>query len=377
MDVRDFTILLDEDEGKLTLHAESFPPVRGAKERLDTKAFHRLVAHAGLLRHEADNGFLSREAGAVAGRDLFRTIFSDKLLPSFQEAIRITENHGEILRLVLKYELPEAGTHQMVNEVPWELLFNPERGQFVALDEQFLLVRHLQNSGQVWRPLESPPRILISEACPLGEAPLATEEEAQAVHAVCERLYSRGLVGRSIRLPHVSEQRLVQQFNHADDSDEHFHIWHHCGHGRGSMNGAFRLALHARDGDGTSGRQYSNPGTLDQIVADHPELRLIILNVCEGAGRRGLAAAAAALNIPATIGFHATVRDHCALGFAEALWRGIASTRLDHAVRDARRTLACGTAALDFARIVLFLRSLDPPCLINNTVLARNASGRI
>ncbi|MBM3881109.1 MAG: CHAT domain-containing protein [Verrucomicrobia bacterium] len=358
--VRDFSVHLDETEAALSVHADGRPLVGEATQRVPAEEIQSLAGLGRLLGEDANP---SREEGVEAGARLFRALFAGAVRERFDEARRRVRDTAGVLRVVLKYDPPGAGQRGWLHEVPWELMFDPDCNRFLALDEDLLVVRHLRGGGDGWEPVRPRLRILLTGACPRGQEPIDCARELEEVRAVLGRP-PFAEVSRVQELQHLGAARLVQELNRAHVADRPFHVWHHCGHGGHGSDGSFVLALHAQDGERDSAVALTEAARLAEILARHPELRLAVLNVCLGAGRRGLATLAAALKVPAVVGFRSRVQDQTALGFAEALWRRLPAMPVDQAVQGARRALAGTAHALDFARLVVFLRALGRPTLV-------------
>lgn len=361
----DFRLHLDEHEGWLHIHGDGEKlGVGKSTERLPAAQLFDLTELSVPLSKTYARG---RGWAAASGETIFRALFGqwpelNSVGRIFAAATNRVEREGSLLRVIIEYDLSinGAGT-QGVHEVPWELLFHPGRRRFVVLDEAYLLVRHLRGTGESWRPLRGPRRILLTTACPSGQERLQLKSEQQQILSVLNRPGVARLA-RWVEAEHVSTGRLRREFNRALNADEPFHIWHHCGHAQ-SSEGAVRLVLHGEDGVEDAGPDCPDPHHLLEVIEQHQDLRLVILNVCLGGDRFGLAAWLAALKVPATIGYRCQVSDEVALGFADALWRRLPTQPVDLAVRGARRTLAGGDP-LEFAKIILFLRSLEDECLL-------------
>jgi hypothetical protein len=284
----------------------------------------------------------------------------ESLLRRTQERAR---ELGGVVRWVLKYDLTGAATEGLIHEVPWELAFDGQRDRFVVLDDEALFLRHLRGEGDSWEPVSEPLRMLVSSACPSGAEELSVDRELMEVVRIMGRQPDRTRI-RTHQLASVSQSRLVQEFNHARVNDRPFHVWHHCGHGRLDGRGRAVLVLHAEDGVRTSGVMEAEPGLLVETLARQGGLRLLVLNICHGAARGGLATMLASAQVPAAIGFPRPIADASALQFAEHLWRSLSHRPVDEAVHETRVRLATTRQPLDFARVLLFLRSLDRPLLI-------------
>lgn len=357
MNVHDFRLHFHEHAGELTIHSDGGPLVGQATHTLGNTEFGNLMGLCPVLSEPADD---SLRTGAQVGEGLFHAVFSDAVGRSYRQALERVRAEHSLIRVVMEYDLGQERLH----EIPWELLFDPDEDRFLALADDSTLVRYLRGSGRSWERPERRVNVLLSSACPSDQPPLQLDSELKQVRAHLEPLEESGHT-RLDELRHVGAERIAREFAGAWQGGNAcaYHVWHHCGHGGLDRDGAFRLALHEVDGQRASGSRFVGWSELAPVVAQHRDLQLVVLNVCLGAGQRGLAAWLAALDVPAVIGFRSRVPDCTALHCADALWRRLCCLPVDEAVHGARRTLAGSHHALDFARLVVFLRCLPRPIL--------------
>ncbi len=356
----DFVLHLDEYNDIASVFGEC-KLVRGESTARVTASDLCLLAGYGKLLNEA---WATKKDGARAGEVIFKSIFKEGIGQLFDKASREAEKQGNPLRLVIKYDLP-GGSHKAegVHEVPWELIFHPERQKFIALDSSYLLVRHLRGTAECWKPVTGPRRLLLTAACPANYAPLKLDSElAQVECSLRGEVLNKA--ARLDKMTDVGAQSLRRTLNHSQAAGRSYHIWHHCGHADENAAGEAGLVLHAADGAESLLGELCNPAQMADIVARQEDLRLVVLNVCLGAKKRGLASLLAHLQVPAVIGYPCPASDSMALVFAQSLWRSLSSEPVDFAVRSARAALAATPQTLDFAKVVVFLRALDDRCLL-------------
>jgi len=369
MNVCDFVIHLDEHDGWLSAHGDGRPSVGEATNRIRIEELQFLKEYGSILQDDGPN---LREAGVSLGAKLFHALFGNNLKKLFSHAMKEVVRSNSVLRIVLKYDLASRTDTSTVHEIPWELLYDPERASFLSYDENILLVRYLRGNGRMW---EAPSRqlyVLLTTACPKNQQPLQFEKELEVVKSLLEKKRDETDFQE---LRHISGSRLIQAFNFARTTRS-FHIWHHGGHGR-DADGAFRLILHSKNGEPDSALEMVGAGAIAETVAGHPELQLVILNVCLGAGKRGLASLVADLDVPAVVGYCSKIQDQTAVKFASTFWRKLFIMPVDEAVQKTRAVIAGETNRLEFARVSLFLRSLDRPVLIEPELAAGSASKRM
>ena len=278
------------------------------------------------------------------GRDLYEQTLSGEVEKLFLRARELAREQRSGLRILIKaWHDPE------IHNLPWELLHDGRR--FLAQSTETPVVRYLEQSRPLREFRIAPPlRLLLTTACPTGVPPLEIEEEERRLKAALAPLGDRAtiVVEREIGL-----ERLRHILFRARSQGRPFQVWHHAGHGD-FQDGEFSLALAARDGS----LQEATVADLETVLAPCEELRLAVLNVCEGASATGLATALANLNIPAVIGFREPILDTSALVFAETLYQGLVETTLERAVSRARLELRdAGYSAVDWSYPLLFART--------------------
>ena len=102
-------------------------------------------------------------------------------------------------------------------------------------------------------------------------------------------------------------------------------------------------------------------------MADHPSLRLVFLNACEGAAASqsdDLASSAAAVvrrSVPAVVAMQYSISDASAIEFARTFYESLADNlSVDAAVTDARKAVSFAAPhSLEWATPVLFLAATD------------------
>lgn len=280
---------------------------------------------------------------ATRGHRLFRKVFSVGMRDLLRKARDVARQDARV-RILLAYP-----SDPILHALPWETLH--DGSVYLAVADYTSIARYLRQSRPV-KPLtvEPPLRALATTASPANQATLDLDREISDLRAHFDRfpLYVARLESR----PHIGLRQLRQAFGVAATDGEPFHIWHHAGHGETSKDAVSYLLLEDENGKISASR------VLDSLEMD--ELRLVVLNVCFGADRCGLTTLLAEINVPATLGFSASVTDYHAVAFANTFYRTLLgdSASVDWAVREARRTLmASGGDAWSTA--VLFLRTVQ------------------
>ena len=253
------------------------------------------------------------------GRRLFEAAFTGSVLEAWQASVLIAQG-DLLLRLRLEND-------PRLLKVPWELLFDPKQGAFVAT--KIRVVRSLDLAADA-RHLSTPPplRILVVLSSPSTVAPLDTDREWAALD---------GALGAKVQLSVVRAQ--LEEVDRALRSGA-WHILHFVGHGSTDDEGGV-LILEDRHGEARA---------VDHLrlraFLSHPSLRLVVLNACEGArpGRSnassGVAQALLKEGVPAVLAMQQAISDSTAIAFSKHFYGALGEDlTLGGALLEARRAL--------------------------------------
>lgn len=290
--------------------------------------------------------------GRAFGEQLFAAVFQGEVLASLRRSQESAARQDRGLRIRLRLtDVPELAAW------PWECLFDPVPGQFLALSAQTPLVRYL-DLPQPAPPLavRPPLRVLALIASPPGWPPLDVQREWNGLTAALSGLIERGLV-RLERLEHASFAELQRRLR-----GEEWHVIHFLGHGGfDPASGEGVLLLE----DGGSGRAIDG-GALGTLLSGYRSLRLTVLNSCEGARASqvdsfsGVAQSLVRQGIPAVIAMQTQVVDTAASAFARGFYEAVADGyAVDAALAEARQALHAQSAGIEWAVPVLYMRSPD------------------
>lgn len=261
------------------------------------------------------------------------------------------------LRLRLHFDLadPHAAA---VAVLPWELLYDTERRDFVARNRRTPVVRYLEVPGAVEPPAATPPlRILVAGASPRGADELDIEEEL----GVLAHAWGRQADLELVTLPHATLEGLRSRLIESD-----FHVLHFVGHGDQSPKRPGVLLFEHPDG----GPRPVGAGVLAQTLRDIPSLRLVVLSSCRTAAfpRRdgvdpytGTAVALVAAGLPAVVAMQFPITDAAAIAFGSGFYGALAAGEpVDAAVVEGRQAIyAARPDTHEWAIPVLFLRTSD------------------
>jgi len=327
----------------------------------DAQGILELPWTAGELRQRLirlEYGPTDREFLAGTGHDLFQALFQGHVRDRYREALGRAEAG---LRLRLRLDPLE------LQALPWELLYDAERDEFLALSGRVQVTRYLAVPRGT-PPLRVPPplRLLVVTASPRGERPLAVEAEVEAIRQALAGCMAQGLV-QVEPLAHASVWTLRNALH-----DLRPHVLHFAGHGGVGEEGGVLLL------EDRSGQADPLPGTtLGALLKETPTVRLAVLNACLSArdtapdaplfDRRrrmllGVGPALVGAGLGAVVAAQFSLEEEAGRLFAGDFYTTLARLhRADQAVSRGRQALllARGEGDRHWATPVLFLRAPD------------------
>lgn len=318
----------------------------------------------------------SADAKAL-GRLLFDALFTQSgVFGSYANSVGAADAQGKSLRIKLRVVDPALAC------VPWELLYDPQAGDFVALSHATPIVRYTE-VGQPLRPLTVtlPLRILGMAVDPTGQ--LNLEAEKRAVETSLKALVDKGVV--ELAWLDGGAWRDIQRALRPGKGP--WHIFHFIGHGEfersmaaSGQEGERSLKLvnsppsvltggegHLLlNGDG-GGAQTLAASELGRLLAGHASLRLVVLNACHGATSApvdlfsGVATTLIRRGVPAVIAMQAAILDAAGVELGRTFYEALADgLPVEAALTEARIAVSMAQRdRLDWAAPVLFLRAPD------------------
>jgi len=287
------------------------------------------------------------------GRGLFNAVFQGNLKTCFQISQNDARQRGRGLRVKLRLiDVPELA------DVPWEFLYNSDVNQFLSLSDQTPIVRYLDiPTPTIPFTVDPPLRILTVISSPNDCEKLDVEREwNQLSHAVDTEFARTCLQFERLKGAHYSDlaRRLMI---------ERYHVLHFIGHG-GFDRRAGEGVLIFEDEKGNA-----SPITgerLRVLLGDHPSLRLVVLNSCEGARSPltdafgGIAQSLVQRGIAAVVAMQFEITDKAAITFARDFYDAIAHGRpIDSAVAQARKSIFYQENDIEWGTPVLYLHAPD------------------
>ena len=290
------------------------------------------------------------------GAKLYNAVFSGDVRDTFVSA-RHDARRGDCgLRIKLRLtDVPELA------DIPWEFLYDGH--DFLALSTDTPLVRYL-DLPRPPRPMqvELPLRVLVTISAPHDWTELSVEAEQARVREALEGMVAQGMAEVEY-MTNVTLSTLQRTLRRAKRNGRPYHIWHYIGHGtfdRATQSSV--LVFCNRDGRSSlvSGFQ------LGTLFSGYPEIRLALLNACEGARAdvqdpfAGVAAALVERGVPAVIGMQFEISNEAATVFAEEFYTSIVDgLPVDAAVTEARRGVFFIPNWVEWATPVLYMRAPD------------------
>ncbi len=296
---------------------------------------------------------LTPEEDAVQrfGSRLFDSIVTGQIRTLYQETWATAHSQRKGVRIKLCVPSPRLAT------LPWEFLFDAREGDYICLSAQTPIVRYV-SLPQPIEPMqiELPLRILgmTSDPKDLARLDIAREKQhmEQAISALRGKADLTWIDGASWR----ELQRSMRQGP--------WHVFHFIGHGDFDPL-RDEGVIYLEDDSGYSASLTATK--LARLLNDHAELRLVVLNSCEGAhgGENDIfsspAAALVRRGIPAVVGMQYEITDSAAKEFSRSFYEYLVLTyAVDTAVSEARKAISLAAEySFEWATPVLYLRSND------------------
>lgn len=301
-------------------------------------------------RHLAVEASQPAASARDLGRRLFELLFAGPVLEAWRASLGAA---GGDLLLRLRLE-----DDPRLLKVPWELLFDPRQGAFIATEKRFVRALDLPVEA---RPLGGPAplRILVVLSCPPGVAFLDSRQE----WAVLQEALG-GKVELRLVPPHLDEVDRALRSGM-------WHVLHFVGHGGTNEDGGY-LILEGRRGDARA-VDHLHVGTF----LSHPSLRLVVLNACEAArpglsdAFSGVAQALVKRGVPAVVAMQQPISDEAAIAFSRSLYRALAAkATVGRALQEARKDLFRDHEA-EWTVPVLYLSGPDEPLVKSRSIWSR------
>jgi hypothetical protein len=287
------------------------------------------------------------------GQALFQALLGGQVGACYDETLRKAKRQNKGLRLKLRIQPPELAT------LPWEFLYDPDRNAYLSLSSKTPLVRYVDVPRPVEQlPVTPPLRILGMIASPHDLPRLEVEKEKRRVKEAIGDLEARGRVELTW-LEGQTSRALLRAMRRGP-----WHVFHFIGHG-GFFPEREEGLIALADEEGNA--RFLRADNLAELLKDHWDLRLVLLNSCEGARARkhhSFSSTAAALvrpGIPAVLANQYEISDEAAVEFSRAFYEAVADgLPLDAATAGARTSVKVEIDnSLEWGTPVLYLQSPD------------------
>jgi len=290
----------------------------------------------------------TKERMQEMGGLLFNALFTRRISRAFGRSYNAIPE-GESLRLKLSLQPPELAA------LPWELLFDPDEGVFLAARLSYPVVRHVESGIPVASPISTPVlKVLYVQASPVDLPPLDLEKSEKSLS---EALGTKAKI-TSIRAARPDQlQTMLRQ---------DFHILHYDGHAFFSEEqqaGAICLEDEQKNTHQVSGETLA-------AYLDGTSIRLVVLAACQSgmdSPEKRFSGIAQGLmktsSLPAAIAMQFSVRDDAAIAYNRGFYSALADRfPVEAAVVEGRKAILQVLAddpfaAPDWATPVLFMRT--------------------
>lgn len=316
---------------------------------------HRLQIEKAILRRGPTRRVSPEiQLAQTVGAELFDAL-PQFMKENYWRSLSMAEQTGKGLRFKLRID-PRATE---LLSLPWELLYDAQRGRFLALGRKTPVVRYIPLPISL-EPLrvQLPFRILVLIASPEDRPVPGLQEERRRIFKALLPLKREQQVDFEIVEGHDTFAQLRAHLRRTE-----FHALHFIGHG-GFDESAEEGVLLFKDAEGVS-----RPVTGDRIkaiIGDESSIRLVFLNACEGAqlaktdAFTGIAMSLVQAGIPAVVAMQFEITGGAAVWFSSEFYKALADGYpVDAAVSEGRKAIYSETGSVEWATPVLYMRASD------------------
>jgi CHAT domain len=284
------------------------------------------------------------------GTALGEALFANGVGKSYDDAVR---DAGQTLDRGLRLTL-SLGDAPALLSLPWEFLFR--RPLFIASQRHTPVVRQLDVGSRNAAPrIPRTIRVLGIVSNPT-DSPLDVKAERRRVRKAMAKMTD----AKRVELDWLEPATLSSLREKLRDKS--YHIIHYVGHG--SFTSTNQGTIYLVDDAGRS-KEVDNT-ELANLLGDQRDLRLVVLNSCEGARTAlgdpyaGVATTLIQLGVPAVVAMQFEISDPAAILFAGELYTNLINNRMpiDAAVAEGRKAIYTDLDSVEWATPVLFVR--DP-----------------
>ena len=294
---------------------------------------------------------LEMETAREYGGKLFKAVFDEEIYACYRSSLTAAEKEGKGLRIRLHEASPD------LCDLPWEYLYNPSIGRFLALSTETPVVRYLDLPHPPQVLSVTPPlKMLVMISRPHNLGVLDTDTEWGRLQKALEPLVQQGL----LTVERVAPATL-SALQHAQRRGD-YHIFHFIGHGDYDERAEDGVLILEDD----NGNPRPWTGKDLGAVLEWRHLRLVVLNACEGARTSrsdpfaGVARSLVQQGLTAVIAMQFEITDQAAITFAHEFYLALADGYpVDAALVEARRAIFAQGNDIEWGTPVYFTRAQD------------------
>jgi hypothetical protein len=204
------------------------------------------------------------------GHALFDAVFAGAVRSRFDATRQLAHTTNQGVRIRLRIRTPRG------TALTWELLYDAEHAQYLALSRTTALCRYLEMGRPIPQlEIALPLRILAVISTPDGLPGLDSTAERQRIEAATAQLVQQGALHiRWLLSTHGQLERLQERMR----DPQPWHVFHFIGHGT-VESGEGQIALTDESGQ----PRWISGKHLGALLSDHAPLRLVVLNCCQSA----------------------------------------------------------------------------------------------
>lgn len=292
------------------------------------------------------------------GGALFEAVFDGEVYSCLRRSLDEADRSGTGLRIRVRLEDAPQPSDVALLSVPWEFFYDEAGVGFLCLSQGSPVVRY-PDLPRPTKPLHvGPPlNVLAMVSSPRDLPHLDVEREWAKLEEALAEPIRRGVLTLG-RMDDATLANLQQRLRR-----DHYHVFHFIGHGafdERAQEGVLLLEGDDGGGDPVSGE------FLRALFQNHEELRLAVLNSCEGARTSptdpfaGTALSLVKGGVSAVIAMQLEITDDAAITFSSEFYAALTDgLPVDAALAEARTAVFTRVNAVEWAIPVLYLRSPD------------------
>jgi hypothetical protein len=292
------------------------------------------------------------------GRALFDAVFDGEVYSCLRRSLDEADRSGSGLRIRVRLDDTPKRSDVALFSVPWEFFYDEAGVGFLCLSQGSPIVRY----PDLPQPLKSlqvepPLSVLGMVSSPHDYPHLDVEREWAKLEEALADPIRRGLLTLD-RMDDATLGNLQKRLRR-----NRYHVFHFIGHGAFDEQATEGVLL--LEGDDGEGEPVSGE-FLRTLFQNHKDLRLAVLNSCEGAKTSpvdpfaGTALSLVKGGVSAVIAMQLEITDEAAITFSSEFYSALTDgLPVDAALAEARTAVYTRVNAVEWAIPVLYLRSPD------------------